>query len=142
MIRNLYVILAVLTILLQVSGAEVTAALTHCRYNLIALFPYAVPLGGFRQAVANLSAINRTKHSQCVHQRKRMDTEVPRQYCTIEHHVVGDNKVLLHFKLVEPVLGLVLCAAKPLCWLIPNLDGYANDFKPIVTDVLLCGQLT
>ena len=71
-----------------------------------------------------------------------MDIEIPCQYCTVEHHVVGDNEVLLHFKMVKPVFGFVLRAAEPLCWLISNFDGYPNHLKAIVTDVLLCGQLT
>ena len=139
LIRNLYVILAILTVLLQVRRCEVTATLTHCRHDLSTLLAHAIPLSGFCQTVANLSTINCTEHGQRIHECKRMDIEIPSQYCTIEHHVVGYDKVLLHLKMVKPIFGFALCTAEPHGSPITNFDRYTDNLKAIVTDVFFCG---
>ena len=61
-VGQLDIVFAVLTILSKVCLGEVGTALTYRRNNLSAFLTQVVALGGFRQTVAHLCAVNGAEH--------------------------------------------------------------------------------
>ena len=93
------------------------------------------------ERTANFSAMNSTSHTKCIKPSHRTDAKPPSKNRSIKHSVMGNCKTSTPVIPIKEILRPFKGPTEPFCITTILLNGYANNFKPVIADVLFRGYL-